>query len=184
MLGSIGQVGLNWPVPFGSSADVPVMNRRAAAFLFRQGCAFVTASPELNSEETRRLVSGGHPILIPAWGRTRLMLLHHCPARTYLGLSHGHAECTMCDIHSPDALEGTCLRDRMGCDFPLLRERLPEGCHVRLMNHLPTDLRFETAGMAQLIELTNESSAETMRIAARLPSNAKTTSGHWRRGVE
>ena len=173
VLGSVGQLGLEWPVPYGAGSGIPVMNRRAAALLFEQGCAFVTASAELSGAETAVLMAGQPPILVPAYGYTQLMLLHHCPARTYLGLDKGHAACRLCDVHSPDALQGTVLTDRKGVAFPLLRQRLPEGCLVRLMNALPTDnlARVKAAGYAPLIELT-------------LEGGEGSTSGHWNRPVD
>lgn len=173
VLGSVGQLGLEWPVPYGAGSGIPVMNRRAAALLFEQGCAFVTASAELSGAETAVLMAGQPPILVPAYGYAQLMLLHHCPARTYLGLDKGHAACRLCDVHSPDALQGTVLTDRKGVAFPLLRQRLPEGCLVRLMNALPTDnlARVKAAGYAPLIELT-------------LEGGEASTSGHWNRPVD
>ena len=68
------------------------------------------------------------------------MLLHHCPARTAMGLEKGHSACRMCDEGHPDALEGQVLEDRKGYRFPLLRQRLPEGCLAELMNAFPTDV--------------------------------------------
>ena len=44
ILGSVGQLGAAWELPFGAGTGVPVMNRRAAALLFGAGCRFVTAS--------------------------------------------------------------------------------------------------------------------------------------------
>ena len=153
---------------------VPVMNRRAAQFLFESGCAFVTASPELNREELRTLLAGGPPILVPAFGRTRLMLLTHCPARTALGLKQGHAACALCDRGDPTSLVGKTLTDRTGAAYPLQRIRLPEGCRVALLNHLPTDLRAETAreGWPQLWTLNAPQ------------AGGERTTGHWQRGVE
>ena len=189
VLGSVGQLGLDWPVPYGAGAGIPVMNRRAAQLLFEQGCDFVTASPELTGSELATLMTGGIPAVVPTYGRTQLMLLHHCPARTYLGLSHGHAACSMCDRHDPNALEGTCLADRRHVDFPLLRQRLPEGCLVRLMNSLPTDniARVRAAGWAGLYELTDETGdalrQATEALQGRKPA-LETTAGHWSRPVE
>ncbi|MBE5803615.1 MAG: U32 family peptidase [Clostridiales bacterium] len=173
VLGSVGQLGLKWPVPYGAGSGVPVMNRRSAVLLFEQGCAFVTASPELSGAETAVLMAGKPPILVPAYGYAQLMLLHHCPARTYLGLDKGHAACGLCDVNDANALRDTALTDRKGVSFPLLRQRLPEGCLVRLMNALPTDnlARVKAAGYSPLIELTLEGGCEA-------------TSGHWNRPVE
>ena len=178
VLGSVGQLGLHWPVPFGAGEGIPVMNRRAAQALFDAGCAFATASSELSAAELETLMADSPPLLVPAYGRAQLMLLHHCPARTALGLSRGHQDCRLCDQHSPDALEGSCLTDRRGYSFPLLRQRLPEGCLVRLLNSLPTDIlaRVRAAGWSPLITLTDESSWP--------PPVGQATSAHWNRPVE
>ena len=178
LLGSVGQLGIGWPVPFAAGSGIPVMNRLAARFLLEQGCRFVTASCELTHPELAQLMAGQPPIVVPAWGRTQLMLLHHCPARTALGLKSGHADCRLCDLRSPDALAGTCLEDRRGWRYPLLRTRLPEGCLVRLMNALPIDvLRPVTAeGWAPLVELTDDRELPGTRC--------ETTQGHWQRSVE
>ena len=176
VLGSVGQLGSEWPLPYGAGAGIPVMNRRAAAFLLEQGCAFVTASCELTGRELQTLMTGEPPILVQGWGRAQMMLLHHCPARTLLGLNHGHADCTMCDREAEGALKGTALTDRRGYRYPLLRQRLPEGCLVRLMNALPTDLRREAAAWPLLYELTTEQTPADLET--------ETTSGHWSRAVE
>ncbi len=179
ILGSVGQLGLDWPLPFGAGAGIPVMNRRAAQLLFEEGCAFVTASCEMTGRELQVLMAGHPPILVPSYGRTQLMLLHHCPQRTYLGLSQGHAACRLCDQHSPDSLQGQTLTSTRRMSYPLLRQRLPEGCLVRLMNALPLDVRAQaaSAGYTPLWELTTETTAADL-------SEGRTTTGHWTRPVE
>lgn len=189
VLGSIGQLGMDWPLPFGAGEGLPVMNRRAAQVLFAEGCRFATASGELSGAELSTLMAGNPPLLVPAYGRAQLMLLHHCPARTYLGLSRGHAACRLCDENSPDALQGTAFIDRRNTAFPLLRQRLPEGCLVRLMNSVPTDIvdRVRRAGWSALMSLNGESGPETDAAVAvwqgeKAPRDA--TSAHWNRPVE
>lgn len=189
VLGSVGQLGLDWQLPMGAGSGIPVMNRRTVQFLLAQGCAFVTASSELSGAELRTLMADHPPVVVPAYGREQLMLLHHCPARTYLGLTQGHAACRMCDQHSPDALAGQTLTDRRGTVYPLLRQRLPEGCLVRLMNALPTNnvRRVKQAGYAPLLTLTTEDKQMAAEVRALL--NGETdgiegTSNHWHRPVE
>ena len=187
VLGTVGQLGLAWPVPYGAGSGIPVMNRQAAALLFDEGCTFVTASPELTGQELKTLLEGDPPVMVTVYGRTRLMLLHHCPARTALGLDRGHRECRMCDEGAPDALTGQALEDRRGYRFPLLRQRLPEGCLVELMNALETDnLDRNTANRA--IELTTEGPEETEEVLEayrnRRKTGRETTTGHWKRPVE
>lgn len=189
VLGSVGQLGRTWNVPMGAGSGIPVMNRRAAQFLLEQGCRFVTASSELSGAELRTLMQNHPPVVVPAYGREQLMLLHHCPARTYLGLTKGHAACRMCDQHSPDALAGQTLTDRRGTVYPLLRQRLPEGCLVRLMNDLPTNniRRVRQAGYAPMMVLTTENAQEAADVRAVMDGEMRElegTSNHWNRPVE
>lgn len=189
VLGNVGQLGRTWNVPMGAGSGIPVMNRRAAQFLLEQGCRFVTASSELSGAELRTLMQNHPPVVVPAYGREQLMLLHHCPARTYLGLTKGHAACRMCDQHSPDALAGQTLTDRRGTVYPLLRQRLPEGCLVRLMNALPTNniRRVRQAGYAPMMVLTTENAQEAADVRAVMDGEMRElegTSNHWNRPVE
>lgn len=189
VLGSVGQLGRTWNVPMGAGSGIPVMNRRAAQFLLEQGCRFVTASSELSGAELRTLMQNHPPVVVQAYGREQLMLLHHCPARTYLGLTKGHAACRMCDQHSPDALAGQTLTDRRGTVYPLLRQRLPEGCLVRLMNALPTNniRRVRQAGYAPMMVLTTENAQEAADVRAVMDGEMRElegTSNHWNRPVE
>ena len=189
VLGSVGQLGLTWPVPMGAGEGIPVTNRRTAQVLYAEGCEFVTASSELSAAELTTLTAGHPPMLIPAWGRAQLMLLHHCPARTYLGLSKGHAGCRLCDEGKADALQGTTLIDRRNTAFPLLRQRLPEGCLVRLMNSVPTDIltRVRQAGWPALMTLNGESGGEIENAVAVWKGDKgrmESTSAHWNRPVE
>ena len=189
VLGSVGQLGRTWNVPMGAGSGIPVMNRRAAQFLLEQGCRFVTASSELSGAELRTLMQNHPPVVVPAYGREQLMLLHHCPARTYLGLTKGHAACRMCDQHSPDALAGQTLTDRRETVYPLLRQRLPEGCLVRLMNALPTNniRRVRQAGYAPMMVLTTENAQEAADVRAVMDGEMRElegTSNHWNRPVE
>ena len=187
VLGTIGQLGAEWPVPFGAGSGIPVMNRQAAALLTEEGCAFVTASPELTGKELAELTAGNAPITVQVYGRAQLMLLHHCPARTALGLKSGHRDCRMCDTAEKDALAGTGLEDRMGHRFPLLRQRLPEGCLVRLMNMLPIDAADRREVRFRCMELTDETPAEAEQVLAAFGEYRKTglrsTAGHWNRAV-
>ena len=189
VLGSVGQLGMKWPVPMGAGEGIPVTNRRAAQVLYAEGCEFVTASSELSAAELTTLMAGNPPMLVPAYGRAQLMLLHHCPARSYLGLSKGHAACRLCDDGKPDALAGTALIDRRNTAFPLLRQRLPEGCLIRLMNSVPTDIveRVRRVGWPALMTLNGESDAEIANAVAVWngeKGRGETTSAHWNRPVE
>ena len=188
VLGTVGQLGEDWPVPFAAGSGIPVMNRQAAALLLEAGCEFVTASPELTGKELRELTAGDPPVAVNVYGRTQLMLLHHCPARTALGLRAGRRDCRLCDRDDPDALKGSALEDRMGHRFPLLRTRLPEGCRVRLMNDRPTEWTDRPGIRFPAAELTDEGPEEAAEalsaMAEKRGTQMKTTSGHWMREVE
>ncbi|MDO5435373.1 MAG: U32 family peptidase [Clostridia bacterium] len=172
VLGSIGQLGIDWKVPYGAGAGIPVLNRQAVRFLLDEGCEFVTASPELTERETRALCAGKAPVTVRAYCREQLMILHHCPARTLLGLTKGHRECTMCDRNTDEALRGSFLTDRRGAKLPLERIRLPEGCLVRVRNIAVTDILQHCDGLYRTMEdLPGE-------------ENAEHTSGHWYRATE
>ena len=206
-LGSVGQLGIEWPVAYGAGPAIPVMNRQAAMMLMEEGCAFVTASPELTGSELKGLIQNSEfriqnyksddgtndsmaPVIVTVvYGRTRLMLLHHCPARTALGLKKGHKDCRMCDEGNADALKGQVLEDRKGYRFPLLRQRLPEGCLVELMNAFPTDLIVNSElKMPKALVFTTEDPEETEEVLEAFREERKvkgeTTTGHWKRPVE
>ncbi len=177
LLGSVGQLGIKWPVPMAAGPGVPVMNRLAASLLLEEGCRFVTASQELSGRERKALSAGSPPVAVWAYGRAQMMLLHHCPARTALGLTEGHRQCSLCDRRDKNSLRGMTLTDRKHIEFPLARQRLPEGCLVQLLNSVPTDLRGQVAaeGWPMLISLTDEKE---------WPRAEQITTGHWRRPVE
>ena len=197
VLGSIGQAGAGFDLPIAAGPGVPVMNGRAAAELARLGCAFITISQELNEKEIRDLPTDAFPFVLPVYGRTRLMTLNHCPARTALGLASGHAACRLCEQNSPDSLCGKRFTDSLRHEFPLLRTRLPEGCLVGVYNTLPLNLSGEAPkirDMDWLLTFTTESLQEQLDIAAcfnalregRPCSNPlpQGTNGHFHRGVE
>ncbi len=234
VLGSVGQLGLSWPVAWGAGGGIPVMNREAVKLLREAGCAFATVSPELTGEELRELLrtekeesaagqekpesmeipesaeisektempkgteaGGGEPfpLFLKVFGRVQLMLLHHCPARTALGLEKGHGACTLCDRGAKEALRGRALTDRKGYRFPLLRQRLPEGCMVRVMNALPTDLldqplpggtdgALRLARQMEMTEEDGEAEQTVQRFLREEKSGIASTRGHWARPVE
>ena len=98
----------------------------------------------------------------------------------------------MCDRGDPQALAGQFLEDRKGYRFPLLRQRLPEGCLVELMNALPTDNLANSPsreqGMIPALVFTTENREETEEALTAFSEGRKTrgetTTGHWKRPVE
>jgi U32 family peptidase len=197
VLGSIGQVGAGFTLPMAAGESVPVMNGRTAAELDRLGFRWQTVSPELNEKEISQLPLSNLPFVLPMFGRTRLMTLNHCPARTALGLHSGHESCRLCEQDSIDSLRGKRFSDGLDHEFPLLRTRLPEGCIIHLYNTLPLNLTAQAdklRGVGWLVTFTTETVAEQLDIAASfvalrrgqpcetaLPAG---TAGHYKRGVE
>lgn len=172
-LGSIGQIGMDWPVPVAAGPGVPIMNRAAAQAVYDWGCAFAFASPELTGRELEDLA--GYPLLVVTYGVQRLMVLNHCPARTALGLKAGHAACRLCDENAPGCLRGQALTDRRGERFPLLRTRVDTGCLVGVYNSRTLDLRAQEEGLRALGFIPAHSLTGL--------ENDQTTAGHWTRPV-
>ena len=167
----------------------------AAYYFFRK---YVKVTVD-GTDEEEASDSADLPIMTVVYGRQRLMLLHHCPARTALGLTKGHRDCRMCDEGSPEALAGQTLEDRKGYRFPLLRQRLPEGCMVQLMNVFPTDniinsefiihnSELRERGTNRALVFTTETRNETEAVLEAFKEGRKTkgetTGGHWKRPVE
>ncbi len=193
VLGSIGQLGIPWEMPFGAGSGIPVMNREAAEMLREEDCAFLTASPALTGEELREMLEGLRdlPVIVPVYGRTQLMLLHHCPARTALGLKEGRESCGLCDLQDPRSLRGKTLSDRKGFSFPLERQRMERGCLVRLLNALPVDnmdMKIPGEKVIRGAEMTEEDGGEAADILSRMGryerSRGESTRGHWKRPTE
>ena len=173
---------------------VPVMNGEALRMLAHLGCASVTLSRELSRMDIPDLPSGICELILPVYGRTRLMVLNHCPPRTQMSLTDGREQCEMCR-QGKGAL-GTCLTDRMGASYPLRPLRLPEGCQIELMADRPLHLSGRLDGMEQqswLLTFSDEPPEEQIRITAHYaallrgktpsPVTVKGTLGRFQEGV-
>ena len=143
-LSSPGQLGLGGMAGEG----IPVMNGESAKMLSYLGCESVTLSRELARGEIADLPEGICEYILPVYGRARLMLLNHCPMRACLGLEKGKAQCRLCEEGRGAA--GTRLTDRMGAEYPLLPQRLPEGCLVELLDSRPLHLSGRLVGLPPL----------------------------------
>ena len=196
---SMGQVSFadRWPVVFGDA--LPVTNRRALEALRELPVSGFTLWTEWTEQEQRELLPLPLSALCPVYGRERLMILNHCPARVMRGLSEGRENCRFC--HTPDQACGQMepvLRDGRGYAFPLRRTAFPDGCQVNVYNALPTDLRACDGercalGAGMLVRFTTEPPEEqreitkifaALRDGQPVPSAVNATAGHWRRGVE
>ena len=196
---SMGQVSFadHWPVFFGDA--LPVTNRRALEALRELPVSGFTLWPEWTEQEQRELMPLPLPALCPVYGRERLMILNHCPARVREGLSHGREACRFC--RTPDQACGQMepvLRDGRGYAFPLRRTAFSDSCQVNVYNALPTDLRAcdgerRALGAGMLVRFTTEPPEEqreitkifaALRDGQSVPQAVNATAGHWRRGVE
>lgn len=143
---------------------VPVMNGEAVRLLSHLGCRSVTLSRELSKEDVAALPRGVCELILPVYGRTRLMLLNHCPMRTALGLETGREACDLCQRGR--GARGTCLTDRMHARYPLFPLHLPEGCQIELASEKPLHLSGLLSGLPPLsflLVFTDE--APALRLA-------------------
>ena len=200
MAESTGQLALSLPLPMLAGEGVPVTNPGAADTVRALSACGFTLWPEWTRDEQRGLLPLALPALMKMYGRETLMLLTHCPERVRRGLVRGRAECALCPAEDMAcARSSPSMTDRRGYRFPIARTRFPEGCELKLLGALPTDLRAHddarrALGAGMLLHFTVETPQEQFAItqgyAALLkgdpiPSAAfEHTSGHWLRGVE
>ena len=190
-LSSPGQLGLGDMAGEG----IPVMNGESIRLLASLGCKSVTLSRELSRREAEDLPAGLCEMILPVYGRTRLMLLNHCPARTVRRLEAGREACDLCA--RGQGADGACLRDRMGAEYPLLPQRLPEGCVISLMGSKPLHLSAWLKGLpplSWLVTLTDETPERRRAIVAHYaallrgetppPLDVDGTAGRFRDGVQ
>ena len=146
---------------------IPVMNGETVRMLAYLGCKSVTLSRELSKRETRDLPADVCELILPVFGRARLMLLNHCPMRTKMGLSEGREACGLCGRGKGAA--GTCLTDRKGAAYPLMPLRTEAGCQIGLMDSRPLDLSGHLGDMpplSWLVVLTDEPQRDRPKIVS------------------
>ena len=146
---------------------IPVMNGETLRMLSYLGCQSVTLSRELSKQDILDLPFDICELILPVYGRTRLMLLNHCPVRTKLGLKAGREQCELCG--QGKGAQGAFLTDRMKADYPLFPLRLPEGCQIELMADKPLHLSGLLGGLpplSWLLMFTDETKEERKRITA------------------
>lgn len=197
--GCVGQINAMEGLLVWAGPGVPVSNRCSLETV----CSFPVAGfhlwPEWSSEEQKQLLPFVKPALLKVYGREVLMLLNHCPERAAQKLTADRANCHICK--NADMACGTAdaaLTDQKGYRFPMQRVVLPEGCVLRVLGALPTDLRMYEAdrqhlGVGMLLHFTTESRSQQAAVtryfaglrqglAPEKPDGA--TAGHWRRGIE
>ena len=167
--------GLQDEVALHGDLRLNTANTPAAARLLSLGLCDVILSPELTLPRMRdvgkALAEQGHPAATGAvvYGRLPLMLLEKCAIREVY--RHMKPDDVCREICAKDA---AVMRDRMGKDFPILREASPAGRGHRnaVYNSLPTGmsdrpddlLRAHLGGHHFIFSV--ESPAETDRVIA------------------
>lgn len=197
VLNNAGQFVLDWPVDVFGGQGLNVMNNEAAGFFTALGAKRLSISCELSLKELRETTAPGGNFELEAYGRTMLMLLHHCPKRTNQGDEIQDALCNAC------ASNGGCpaiYTDRKGYRFPAKRQKLAHGCVVRLYNSVVTDMaryaqKIRDTGLSIRLLFTDESIERQIEIVSSYRSildygcamhdiAESATSGHLSRGVE
>ncbi len=197
--GCVGQVEQVHGLPVLAGPGIPISNRRSFEALETMPVSGFHLWPEWSFEEQQSLMPAPRPALLKVYGREILMLLNHCPERAARGLENGRSRCALCTApNMACGMEEPALTDQKGYCFPLQRTVFPEGCKLRVLGALPTDISLYEADCRRLhagmlLHFTTESparQAELTRTFAAIMNGAMpqkpegTTAGHWRRGIE
>jgi putative protease len=178
-LNNIGRLRMAEGLPERTAeAPMNVFNREAARLLLELGCSRAMLSPELTKAQMRDIIAENSACSVTVYGRVPLMHLLHCPVKLDRG-------CEGCTGSARD------MTDSEGRTFPLVNTRQSDGCLVRLLNCVPTDLtevyKELPSPISVRLDFFSESSDEIKeRIqAARSggPCLPDSTRGHWNRGV-
>ena len=164
VLSSPGQMGLAWKDAL-CGEGIPVMNSETVNMLSHLGFSGCTLSRELKGERINELPLHQTECVLPIYGRTRLMVLNHCPMRTQMGMKQNRHLCTLCKEGC--GTKGTAMTDRMGVSYPLLPVHLPQTCLVQLYASVPLNLSEKAKkhkNTSWLVAFTTESEAERMQV--------------------
>ena len=198
--GCVGQVlPASEILPVWAGPGIPVSNRRSLETVCRWPVEGFHLWPEWSSEEQKQLLPMQKPALLKVYGREILMLLNHCPKRAAEGLTAGRDRCKLCyEAGMACGMQDAALTDQKGYRFPLQRTVFPEGCILRVLGALPTNLcqydeERRGLGAGMLLHFTTESRQQqaaitrhfaAIRDGAEPEKPTGTTAGHWRRGIE
>lgn len=163
MLDNVGQLPLPWPRQRFTGNGIPVWNPESLHLLFDMGIHMATLSSELSGDEIEQLAQhkpDGMGLLLPVYGRARVMTLNHCPARLRAG-NNAAAVCRSC--RSNDG-HGAMLNDQFGFSYPLKPLRMPEGCINHLLFHTPLHLGQRAPRMSWLMDFTTETRQDALAV--------------------
>ena len=163
MLDNAGQLGLSFPGERVAGNAIPAWNAEALGMLDDMGINRVILSRELGKEDVESLTRQrlqGMDLVLPVYGRARVMTLNHCPARLRAGKGSG-STCANC---RRDGGHHATLSDQFGYTFPLQPMHMPEGCINHLLFHTPLHMGKHAPRMSWLLDMTDESSEAAIRI--------------------
>lgn len=167
-----------------ASSAMNILNSVTWACYQRLGFTDFIASEELTKPQLSDILKNGGGV--KAYGRTMLMQLKHCPVKEYMG-------CKNCN-----GVAGA-LTDEAGREFPLSNISQADGCLVRVLNCVPTDIIAHLAKLAPptiaLAEFRTEGAAQAGKLVYELKRalnnggegyapNKDTTRGHWSRAID
>lgn len=180
---NVGQLELIRSLPLRiAGTQMNAMNGYTVQAYRYMGFDRVTLSLELTKPQLRDISGAGTAVSV--YGRAQLMQLRHCPVKEYKG-------CRGCG-----GFPGK-MTDEGGREFPLCGVRQEDGCLVRLLNCLPTDItdlygELPKPEAAQLAFYDEGPETVRQRIAAamaardgkRVSPAKNATRGHWNRAVD
>lgn len=181
--GNIGQLELikNLPLKIAGS-QMNAMNSHTVEAYLKMGYNRVTLSLELTKPQLRDM--SGRGTALSVYGRAQLMQLRHCPIKENKG-------CKNCK-----GIAGE-LTDEAGRRFMLSNIKQADGCTVRLLNCVPTDIidlyrELPTPESIQLAfyDETPELVADRVKAAVQAGRGEtvqpvpNSTRGHWARPVQ
>lgn len=184
LAGNLGQIELMEGLPLRiAGPQLGAFNREGVQVLKALGFHRVVLSLELTKAQMRDILAV-EAAGVSGYGRAQLMQLFHCPIREQVG-------CKACPG------DGAYIEDGEGRRFPLSSLKGADGCLVRLLNCLPTDVldlvgqlpKPDTLHLAFYEESPEQAAALVRRAkaalaGAALPQPQGCTRGHWNRAVD
>lgn len=184
LAGNLGQIELMEGLPLRiAGPQLGAFNREGVQALKALGFHRVVLSLELTKAQMRDILTV-EAAGVSGYGRAQLMQLFHCPIREQVG-------CKACPG------DGAYIEDGEGRRFPLSSLKGADGCLVRLLNCLPTDVldlvgqlpKPDTLHLAFYEESPEQAAALVRRAkaalaGAALPQPQGCTRGHWNRAVD
>lgn len=185
VIDNISQLGLNLDgFDIGIGEHVPVCNNYALRELLKCSPKFVLNYPEITRTEIEEL--SVKPTIIQ-YGRERVMIFNHCPARAAMGLDNNKEHCNMCHKNDTHSLIGKSFIDSRQSEYPLKAVYADGKCLVYMYHYLPTSIQASSLiSCSRAIVFTNEKLSEQIKIYNLFKSKSpipEGTLGHFIEGI-